>query len=112
MKRSKYLFLIIAVFASMLSFASESPRWVQGTLISKVSVQPNGNIYITLDRVVPNLGCRHFNQWLLQLDTAAPNFDQQYSLILASFMAEKRMDIYVSGCGDAYAYAQNTNVLN
>ena len=106
----KLAFAMMILVSSPVIYASDSPAWVSGSKIVKISVQPNGNVYITIDTNVPNLGCPYYHGGILQLDTSAPNFDQQYSLAIAAFMAEKNVDIYVSGCGDAYPYAQNTNV--
>ena len=103
--------ILVAVFLiCSVAFSADAPGWVEGTHISKVSVQPNGNVYITLESAVPNLGCANHSGGILQLDTNAPNFDEQYSLILSAFMAGKIVNVYVSGCGNAYPYAQNTNV--
>ncbi|MCH2160081.1 MAG: hypothetical protein MK096_15030 [Oleiphilaceae bacterium] len=105
---------VLGLFMAYSSFVSaeDSPRWVQGAKIENVSVQPNGNMYMTVSVDVPDLGCNYSGNRVLQFDTDAPNFKEQYSLVLASFMAGKSLDVYVSGCGSAYPYAQNTNVHN
>lgn len=107
----KKIKLCLAMFLVPAMAIAGEAGWVEGNSIQKLHVQPNGNVYLTVDKVVPNLNCPLYNEHVLQLDTAAPNFDQQYSLLLAAAMGNRKVDIYVKGCGDAYPYAQNTNLL-
>ncbi len=99
------IYTILFSIWSWSAYAADPPAWVENTKITKLSVQPNGNIYLHLKNAVPNLGCANYSETILQLDTSAPNFKEQYSLLLAGFMASRTVNIYVSGCGDAYRYA-------
>ena len=102
---------VVPMFIAPVVSAADEAAWVYSASIKKLHVQPNANVYVTIDKTVPNLGCPIYNANILQLDTNAANFDQQYSMLLAATMGDKKVDIYVKLCGDSYAYAQNTNLL-
>lgn len=100
---------LIGLIMSPASFAIDPPAWVGPTNIEAIAVQPNGRIYIELGVPVPDLGCQGNSEGLLEFDTDAPHFNEQYSLLLAAYMAGKQVQIYVNECG-YYPYAQNSKV--
>lgn len=100
----------IALLAfSSLTYAVDQPGWVGSTTIEFITVQPNDNVYVRVSSGVPDLGCPGNSQGYLQFDVDAPNYKEQYSLLLTAHMAGKEVTIYVEHCG-YYPYAQNTRL--
>lgn len=97
---------IILLFIILASENVLSAEWLHNITVQSIEVQPNGNAYILTDKTVPNLGCQGNGSWL-QFDKDSPLFEEQYSLVLAAYMANKKIRIYVNNCG-YYPYAQNT----
>lgn len=101
---------IFAAAVSVLSFSVYAEP-VEGR-IERLEVQPNGYSYVYLENVtVPNLGCNNYDKSILQLNTAAPYFKEQYALLLAAFMADRKVKIQVLKCGAIFAYAEDTIAL-
>ncbi len=81
------------------AFSTESPTWVGPADIEFITVQPENNIYVKLKISTPDLGCQGNTDGMLQLDTSAPNFKEQFSLLTAAHMAKRQVTIYVKDCG-------------
>ncbi|MEM9388684.1 MAG: hypothetical protein AAGA68_26825 [Pseudomonadota bacterium] len=92
-------------------YAVDPPQWVRGSRLVNIRVQPNGNIYMTIDKATPDFGCANYTSGIVELNTGAPNFKEQYSLVLSALMADKKIDVYVSGCANAHPAAENTIIL-
>lgn len=86
-----------------------SGEWLsQPADVGKIEVQPNGRVYFQILVVpVPNLGCEYHADGLMELDTAAPHYKEQFALISMAKMTGKKVWVHVNGCG-AYVLAQNT----
>ncbi len=110
---SKLAIVMIFSFSCGTVLAVDSPGWIGPTKILKISIQPNGNAYITLSSLTLDLGCPGGDSGktngLLQLDTNAPLFKEQYALLLSAQARKADIKIYANNCG-YYPYAQNTNV--
>ncbi len=109
---NKLIAITVAIYCAIVSNASQadSPAWIAPTQVEEITVQPNGNIYIKVGSTVPNLNCPGYDPNWLQLDTAAPLFEQQYALMLSAFHAKSEIVIYVNLCGNGFPYAQNTRL--
>lgn len=109
----KVISLIVTVGLSLLfvqtSFADD-PGWVHDAEIDFITVQPNGRVYVKLLAAVPDLGCNGNEAGLLEFDTAASNYKELFSLMLSAHMANRKVTVYVSGCGGWYPNVQNTRV--
>jgi len=103
----KYIFGLFAML--YLGVSAQAGGWVSAASIDYITVQPNGNVYVKLTVAVPDLGCSGNSFGILQLDTDAPHYNSQYSLLLAAQMSDRIIDVYVDGCG-YYPFAQNTRV--
>ncbi len=99
--------LCIVLFSSVC-WAGE---WVDDSLVEAVSVQPNGRIYVQLSSDVPDIGCNFSGKRKVELDTAAPNYKEQFALFMAAQLSAKKVGVYVNECG-AYPLAQNTYILS
>ena len=99
-------------FAAIVSFLTAGPvsagEWILQVGIKTISVQPNGNIYLLIDKTIPDLGCTGGSSsgWL-QFDTSAPFFKEQYALLLSAYTTQTKVRIYADKCG-YYPYAQNS----
>ena len=89
--------------------AQDAPSWVGPSAIELISVQPNGRIYVKLVMSTPDLGCPGNKDGYLELNADYPHFDKHYALLLAAHAADRKVQIYVNGCGH-YPYAQNANL--
>ncbi len=86
--------------------------WLTDVTITKIKVQPNGKIYIEIDKTVPTTpSCPHYAQNAMELNADYPNFKEQFSLMLAGSMSGKKFKIYADTCGAIYVYAQNTHLV-
>ncbi|MFA0813115.1 hypothetical protein [Microbulbifer epialgicus] len=101
---------ILAVLPFLLG-ASDlyAAQWISNVEILKIFVQPNARMYLKVSGSVPDLNCAGNEEGMLEFDTDAPHFKEQYSLILSAYMANKPVSIYVNGCGH-YPYASNTTL--
>lgn len=110
MKNLLMTLLFVMLLSIAFPFTAWGGEWTDLWTVKSVHVQPNGNVYVTVSTDTPNLGCELYANGILQLDTSAPNFKGQYSLLIATQLSARQVKIYVKGCGDAYAFAQNTNM--
>lgn len=106
--------VLCAVMLCMVSITSYSwaGQWIGPGTVNRIEVQPNGNVYVSVSMAVPNLGCPLNGTNWIQLNTSYPHYKEQYSLLLAAMLANKQVEIYVHGCGDAYVIAHNTDIIN
>jgi len=109
MKRIITTIIALCTLAVSNAYAIDPPGWVAASEILSIPVQPNGNIYIEFDADVPDLGCTGNTPGWLQMDTSAPHFKEQYSFLLASYMADEKVRFYVNHCG-YFPYIQNSRI--
>jgi len=111
-----YPICLCALFTCLIPLkasAVDAIGWVGPAKIIQIHLQPSGNIYIKLSIPTKDLGCPDGGAGkpvgLLQLDTNATFFKEQYSLLLSAQAQQSNVSIYVDKCG-YYPYAQNTVV--
>ena len=105
----KLIVFLAALTLTICAGAQDSPAWSGPAKILTMSVQPNGNLYVEIDADTPDLGCKGNTDGWLQLNPNYPNFEQQYAMLLAAYMANTKVRIHAKTCG-YYPFAENTNI--
>ncbi len=100
---------LLSLSVSHSVLAVDSPGWIGPTTIEYITVQPNDNIYVKVAGNVLDLGCESNASGLLQINTSAPFYKEQLSLLTAAHMAKRKVRIYMKSCG-YFPYAENTTV--
>ena len=106
-------FLTMALASLLLSqpaLAIDPSGWVGPVKIEEIAVQVNGRLYVKIAAPTPDLGCSGNLDGWLEFDKSAPNFAEQYSLLLAAQLADRSVKIYVNSCG-WYPYAQHAHLI-
>lgn len=110
---ANFLFALAIIYAFLTPLRpalADAPQWVGPATIERITVQPNGRIYVKLQTATPDLGCTGNTEGRLELNPSYPYFREQFSLLLAAHSANRTVKIWVEGCG-YYPYAQNSRFL-
>lgn len=113
LKFSSIIFLLnLAVILPSVNAETFEPDWVYNAKIEIIAVQPNQYIQVSVDSAstIPSQGCSVNDGKTVELNPTQPHSKEQYSMLLAALMSQKKVDIYVAGCANALPYAQITRI--